>query len=59
MPKRLKEESRERMDRRGEEIGIPNFIDMVADETIGTSEEEILPFLEEMGHLVLTMDPLF
>jgi acetyl-CoA synthase len=31
---------------------------MIADETIGTTEEEILPFLEEKGHPVLTMDPL-
>ena len=33
-------------------------LDMIADETIGTSEEEILPFLEEKGHPALTMDPI-
>jgi len=38
--------------------GIPDLPDMIADETIGTSEEEILPFLEEKGHPALSMDPL-
>jgi acetyl-CoA synthase len=31
---------------------------MIADETVGTTEEEIFPFLEEKGHPALTMDPL-
>ena len=44
--------------KRGEELGIPNFIDMIADETIGTTEEEILPFLTEKNHPAITMDPL-
>ncbi|MHB1420014.1 MAG: hypothetical protein ACYCX4_10630, partial [Bacillota bacterium] len=35
-----------------------DFIDKVADETVGTTAEEILPFLEEKGHPALTMDPL-
>jgi acetyl-CoA synthase len=29
---------------------------MIADEEVGTSEEEILPFLEEKGHPALTME---
>ena len=58
MPKHLKEEIGERLKKRAEEIGIPDLLDMIADETIGTSEEEILPFLEEKGHPALTMDPL-
>jgi acetyl-CoA synthase len=29
-------------------MGIPdNFYDMIADETVGITEEEILPFLQE------------
>ncbi|MDO9349925.1 MAG: acetyl-CoA decarbonylase/synthase complex subunit alpha/beta, partial [Deltaproteobacteria bacterium] len=47
MPKMLKDEIRERLIRRSQEIGIPGFIDMIADETIGATEEEILPFLTE------------
>jgi len=58
LPKMLKEEIAERMKPICEEMGIPDFPDMIADETIGTTEEEILPFLEEKGHPALTMDPL-
>jgi acetyl-CoA synthase len=58
MPKILKEEIKERLDKRGEELGVKNFSDMIADETIGVTEEDILPFLQEKGHPALTMDPL-
>ena len=58
MPKMLKEEIGDRFTARAKEIGIPNLLDMVADETIGSTEEEILPFLQEKGHPTLTMDPI-
>jgi acetyl-CoA synthase len=58
MPKRLKEEVLDRLKKRAEEIGIPDLPDMIADETVGTSEEEILSFLEEKGHPALSMDPI-
>ena len=58
MPKRLKEEIGERVKQMAEEVGIPDLLDMIADETIGTTEEEILPYLEEKGHPALTMDPI-
>ncbi len=58
LPKMLKDELRERLQKRAEEIGIPNFIDMIADETIGTTEDEILPFLEEKKHPALTMESI-
>ncbi len=58
MPKMLKEEIGERFTARAKEIGIPNLLDMVADETIGSTEEEILPFLQKKGHPALTMDPI-
>ncbi len=58
MPKSLKEEIGDRFRARAEELGVPNLLDMVADETIGTTEEEILPFLEEKGHPALTMESL-
>ena len=58
MPKMLKEELHDRLVKRSEEIGIPNFYEMIADETIGVTEEEIYPFLEEKGHPALTMDSL-
>jgi len=58
MPKMLKDEIAERLKARAEEIGIPNLPDMIADETIGITEEEILPFLQEKGHPALTMEPI-
>jgi acetyl-CoA synthase len=48
----------EKLAERGDEIGIPNLIDIIADETVGLTEEEILPFLQEKGHPALTMDPI-
>ena len=39
-------------------MGCPGLYDMIADETVGITEEEILPFLQEKGHPALTMDPL-
>jgi acetyl-CoA synthase len=58
MPKSLKEEIRERLIRRGEEVGMPDLVDRIADETVGITEEEILPFLQEKKHPALEMDPL-
>ena len=58
MPKMLKEEIAERLKARYEEMGVPNLLEMIADETIGVTEEEILPFLEEKGHPALTMEPI-
>jgi acetyl-CoA synthase len=59
MPKILKEEIKERLEKYGEEMGDSRiFYDMIADETVGITEEEILPFLQEKGHPALSMDPL-
>lgn len=58
MPSRLKEEVRERLKKRGEELGFPDLPDMIADETVARTEEEVLAFLEEKGHPCLTMDPI-
>jgi acetyl-CoA synthase len=58
MPKRLKEELKEKFEIRAKEAGIPDLLDRIADETVGTTEEEILPFLTEKEHPALTMDPI-
>jgi acetyl-CoA synthase len=55
MPKMLKEELADRLKKRAEELGVPNFLDMIADETVGTTEDAILPFLEKVGHPALKM----
>ena len=60
MPKELKDFLREDFVQRSIEEGLgEDFIDRIADETVGTTAEEIMPFLEEKGHPALTMDPLF
>jgi len=60
MPKDLKELLREDMTKIAEDQGLgADFVDRIADETIGTSTEEILSFLEEKQHPALTMDSLF
>ena len=58
MPKMLKEELKDRIVKRAEEMGVPGLYDMIADETVGTTEEEIMPFLEKVGHPALKMDPI-
>ncbi|MBN1189923.1 MAG: CO dehydrogenase/CO-methylating acetyl-CoA synthase complex subunit beta [Dehalococcoidales bacterium] len=58
MPKMLKEELRERLIRRAEEMDCPDLLDKMADETIGTTEEDILPFLTEKNHPALSMPPI-
>ncbi|MEW5794030.1 MAG: acetyl-CoA decarbonylase/synthase complex subunit alpha/beta [Candidatus Desulforudaceae bacterium] len=58
MPRQLKEFLREGLIRRGAEIGVPDLIDRIADETVGTSVDEILPFLKETQHPALSMEPI-
>jgi acetyl-CoA synthase len=58
LPKMLKEEIAERVKPICEEMGMPDFLDMVADETVGETEEEVFAFLEAKGHPAFSMDPL-
>ncbi|MFC2003226.1 acetyl-CoA decarbonylase/synthase complex subunit alpha/beta [Chloroflexota bacterium] len=58
MPKMMKEEIADRLKARAEELGVPDLLDKIADETVGVTEEEILPFLQEKGHPAVTMDPI-
>ncbi|PPD58929.1 acetyl-CoA decarbonylase/synthase complex subunit alpha/beta [Dehalogenimonas etheniformans] len=58
MPRSLKEEVSDLFNERANEIGIPDLLSRIADETIGTTEEEILPFLTEKNHPALSLDPL-
>ncbi len=55
MPKMLKAEIAERLKQRAEELGVPNLPDMIADETVGVTEEAILPFLQEKKHPALSL----
>ncbi|MEE8398241.1 MAG: acetyl-CoA decarbonylase/synthase complex subunit alpha/beta, partial [Desulfobacterales bacterium] len=58
MPKMLKEEIKERIEKQGAAMGVSDLYDKIADETVGTTEEEIMPFLEKVGHPALKMDPI-
>ncbi len=39
-------------------MGIKDFVDKIADETIGVTEEEILEFLQKAEHPALSMEPM-
>jgi acetyl-CoA synthase len=59
LPKELKDSLGDDLRKRAEEAGLgADFVDKIADETVGVTSEEILPFLEEKDHPALTMDPL-
>lgn len=58
MPKALKETLREKMTERAKELGVPDLVDRIADETVGSTEEEILEFLQEKEHPALTMESI-
>ena len=59
LPKELKEQMREKLDAAAKELyDIDGFTDMIADETICTEDpEELLNYLTEVGHPVLSMEP--
>lgn len=62
MPKELKDDVAERLNRAAfEKYGIENFTDMIADETVCSSAEQIdalTEFLQEKNHPVLALEPL-
>ncbi|MEW6200686.1 MAG: acetyl-CoA decarbonylase/synthase complex subunit alpha/beta, partial [bacterium] len=58
MPKVLKEELTEVLNRRGKEEGVENFADMIADETIAQTEEQVLEYLQKVNHPAISMDPM-
>jgi len=58
MPKQLKEEISERLEKRLEEIGKADLFDKIATEEDATTSEELLEFLQKVGHPVLEMEPM-
>lgn len=59
MPKELKEFLRADLTEQAVKYGLgEGFVDQIADDTVGCTMEEILPFLEEKQHPALTMDPM-
>ena len=59
MDKMIKEEMEAALRKIGEEEGIEDFYEMIADETVATTEEEVLEYITKMNHPALSMPPLF
>ena len=55
----LKEQMRDIINRQAAKLGVENFLDLVADETHGASEEEAFEFINSVNHPALSMPPLF
>lgn len=58
MPKELKEALADKLKARSNEIGDPDFINKIADETGAVESAELMKFLEKVKHPALTMPPL-
>ncbi len=58
MPKELKELLGDKLRKRAEELGMPDLLDKIADESVATGSEELLVFLNKVAHPALTMDPI-
>jgi acetyl-CoA synthase len=61
MPKELKQEVGDALMQRAQAEGLEAeaFLDMIADETVATSEEEVLEFITQKGHPAVSLDPMF
>jgi len=58
MPKELKELLADKLKKRSQDLGEPDLIDKIADETAAVTSEDLLKFLEKVKHPVLEMEPL-
>jgi acetyl-CoA synthase len=59
MPKELKDDVADRLNATAQELyGIENFVDMIADETVTCDAEELMGWLTEKNHPVLSLEPL-
>ena len=55
MPKELKETLKEELAHIGEQLGIENYADMIADETVGSDTTTIHEYMKKVNHPALTM----
>ena len=58
MPKELKEEIKDHLKERAEEMGIPDFIDKIATDEDAQTEEQVLEWIQKVKHPVLEMEPM-
>ena len=59
MNKALKEELEPIIREIGEQEGLDGFSDMIADETVATTEEEVLAYITKKNHPALSLPALF
>ncbi len=59
MDRNLKEEMKPVIKEIGKKEGIEDFYEMIADDSVATSEEEVLEYITKKNHPVLSIDPLF
>ncbi len=59
MDKNLKEEMEPILHEIGQREGIENFYEMIADETVAVTEEEVLAYITQKNHPVLSLSPMF
>ncbi|UCH90331.1 MAG: CO dehydrogenase/CO-methylating acetyl-CoA synthase complex subunit beta [Thermoplasmata archaeon] len=58
MPKALKDALMDDMKKRAEELGTPDFIEKIADETNVTTPEELMKWVAKVDHPALKLPPL-
>jgi CO dehydrogenase/acetyl-CoA synthase beta subunit len=58
MPRELKEALREDLEKRAKEVGLPDLVEKIADETIATNAEELAEYLAKINHPSLSMPPM-
>ena len=58
MPKELKEALADKLKKRGEEEGDPDFINKIADETVATTSEQLVEYLQKVGHPAVQMEAI-
>jgi acetyl-CoA synthase len=58
MPRELKDIVGPALAKLAEADGEPGFLDKIADESVGETEEQIMEFMAQAGHPALSMDPM-
>ena len=56
MPKELKDQLKSDWESRFKEMEMPDFLDMIADETIATTADEVRAYMEKVKHPALELD---
>lgn len=58
MPKDLKEAMRDELNKRAEELGVPDFVSKIADETVARTPDELSSWMVEVNHPAMNMEPM-